>query len=170
MLGEKTKNKRTGLAILLAALVFGSVGIQSQGKTEGGGQHEAQAIQFVDSGVSGGSQGNAEQEGSAPGAEQQQLQTNIPGSSGYRDVPTLSGIRLKDSFQTASFTLSLESAIEQDLSIEIYDLTGAKILCRTQSLDQGENTFAFNKEHISPGIYYLRASVRDMEVTKKFMN
>lgn len=63
--------------------------------------------------------------------------------------------------------LSLNSDKNELITLEVFDQSGKKVLSRSTLAKIGQNSFSFNLEYVSSGIYLITASTSDWTNTRK---
>lgn len=65
--------------------------------------------------------------------------------------------------------LSLEGQGRTPVIMEVYDISGTRILKRESILEKGENRFVFNMQYVKDGIYLFKASTLGRESFSKLV-
>lgn len=102
-------------------------------------------------------------------------QTDFDGTSVYIEtvaVPYYDKMRVGVSpnpIAGSTLAAQIETDVKGDVVLEVYDLTGNKILETTKRVDKGNNNIQLTLEDLSVGIYYLRVTQHGLSETIRFV-
>jgi hypothetical protein len=71
---------------------------------------------------------------------------------------------------TNTITVSVHSAIDNSLAVEVTDITGKTLLAQTSTVTAGGNSIGLNVSELAPGIYMIKVTLADGTVSvQKFV-
>lgn len=104
-------------------------------------------------------------------------QTDYDGAVSYSNVAMVKYIAIMHNLNihlypnpvTTLLALQCYTKTAERVQIRMFDFTGNMLSSRTEELELGENTFTFNAEDLSPGLYFMQVTDGTETVYKKFL-
>jgi hypothetical protein len=90
-----------------------------------------------------------------------------PSSINNATIPDIANVEIFPNPNNGEFTLQLNSAKTQEISIEVYNLQGQKVHGAVNTYLPGAYVLPMNLTHLPQGVYYCRLASGNQLLTKK---